>query len=370
MVILKESSNLENKLNENSSIEEIFTIINNNSNAQEWVDFIQNNLDFFSWKNFTDKLIYKLKTEKNSEKKSMILFILSFIYKLNENSEEISTKIANIVKEYQTKLNNIVWEKTSIEEQKKWIESWNKQLVQKLNSKEEELNLLNEILNSFWIKSNLELKNKLKNSAKLVKIFEILENDWTFKKWDNILEIVNRLNKSHTALEKFINILVEQWILLRVANSKELPKINNTALNAVKKTKIYEPKNNPVKENIDYTDSDTNSQIIRAWENTANIKKFQLKEFEQSEEIDEQETDKNEEINSEDVKLMMDRIYELEQKAQQDSQKIKQLEEESLKQKEKYKKLEKKHKKELEEKEKEIQARIIEAIANYHSKKS
>lgn len=368
MVILKENNNHnETKIDKNSSLEDIFKILNNSKTAQDWIDLIQENLDFFISEKFKSKLIEELKIQKDKEKISMILFILSFIQKINNNSDNTNNKIAIIVKKYQTKLNDIILEKNSIKQQKKWVESGNKKLLSKLSSKEEQLNSLTKILNSFWIETNQELQNKLKNSEKLVNIFEILESDWTFKKWDDIVEIVNRLNKSHTALEKFINILVKQWILLRVANSTKLPKINNTALNAVKKTKIYDTNNINIESELNFLNS--NSQII-AWENTQNIKKFQLKEFKQSEEVAEQESDKNEEINSEDVKLMMDRIYELEQKAKQDSKKIKQLEKKSLKQKEKYKQLEKKNQKKLDEKEKEIQARIIEAIANSHSKKS
>jgi len=332
---LSDKVNSKNYLTEDSNLDQIFEWISeSNFDSEELKQFIQENISFFASENFRKKLIEKWTKLKDKNDMIMIVFLITFIDSINEKNQLNKTIIdeLSITKQLINKI---------IQSNEEDIQSYNSQqkiIIQKAKQLEESIIILENEINQY--------KQIIKSQSNNLK-----ENIGTIEKLSKKEELLKKaLKQSHE--------LVKEWkdlgIFIEVANTKWELRINSTAVDAVGKQSIHSHEEKDFK----IKDEPSTSSIIKAWEST-NIKPFKLKQIWKNTGTDSQTTEthsaiiEEQEYNSEDIKKMMDRIYDLEQQSLLDTQKIEELEKIANKRTRKIEKL-KAENNELDEKNKKL----------------
>ncbi len=302
----KEAIITRNYLTESSTVDEIFEWINKeNFNSEELKQFIQNNIDFFSSKNFRQKLIDKWAEWKNKNDMIMIIFLITFIDNINYNLD-VNQNILNELNKTKSRVDEIV---KLNEEQKKVISLYIKKDIQR-KKLEEEISIYKEIT------------KKQSNNLK--------ENIWTIELLESTIE---KHKKLWLQLNSLIKEAKEVWIFIEVANSKWELRINTLAISAIEKQSIHIPS-----ERTSATLNETENKwtIIKAWD-YRNIEEFKFKEI-----VDENTPEELEEFSDPiSVKLILDRVSELEISESTNEEEIKTLRNELNKEKKSRKKIEK-----------------------------
>ena len=322
-------------LTENSSIDEIFEWISeSNFDSEELKQFIQDNISFFASENFRKKLIEKWTKLKNKNDMIMIVFLITFIDSINENNEinNIIKKELDLTRDKITEIIESNEEKvSSYNAQKEIITKKAKQLEETIYTLENEISQYRELI-----------KRQSDNLKEKITLIEELNK--------KELLLVKTFKQSHELVKRSKRI----GIFLEIANTRWKLKINPIVIDAIKKQKIH---SNNEKDYSDTYTKEYTSSIVR-YKDYPDIREFHLKNIWEDSGKQTTKNSNETEFNSEDIKKMMDRIYELEEQAKIDSKKIEELKKTSQKQAKKIKEL-KVEKKKLKDDNEKLQKIII-----------